>query len=223
MRELLIFLKAPRPGTVKTRLAAVIGDDLATSLYRAMASAVLQGTEGVPAQRRLCFTPRDAALELAEWWPGECLEPQTEGDLGARMDGAFGSAFERGAVAVVLIGTDALAVDRVAVEAGFDALREADVALRAARDGGYTLIGLRRPQPELFRDIAWSTGDVLEKTLARAASLGLRVALEGPDTDIDTVADVEHQREALRERLDPELMRRLEAVLERLPSASRPA
>lgn len=218
MRELLIFLKSPRPGTVKTRLAAVIGNELATSLYRGLVSTVLKGTGGVPARRRLCFTPGDAAFELAEWWPGESLEPQTGGDLGVRMDRAFAASFERGAVAAVLIGTDAPAVDRVAVEAAFEALREADVVLRAARDGGYTLIGLKRPHPELFRDIAWSTGEVLERTLARAASLGLRAALHGPDTDIDTVADLEYQMETLRGCLDPELIRRIRAALEARPS-----
>ena len=139
-----MFLKAPRTGAVKTRLAREIGDELAALLYRDLARAVIDATTPAPQEefsRILCFAPRDAEPEIAQWLGGEVLEPQSEGDLGARMDAAFAKSFARGSTKTVLVGTDSLNVDRRAVDAAFQALTRVDVVIRAAEDGGYTLIG----------------------------------------------------------------------------------
>lgn len=186
-----MFLKAPRTGAVKTRLAREIGDELAALLYRDLARAVIDATTPAPQEefsRILCFAPRDAEPEIAQWLGGEVLEPQSEGDLGARMDAAFAKSFARGSTKTVLVGTDSLDVDRRAVDAAFQALTRVDVVIRAAEDGGYTLIGLKERQTALFSDIAWSTDAVLSQTLARAAAAGLRAETSGFDTDIDDLA-----------------------------------
>lgn len=216
MRELLIFVKAPRVGEVKTRLAAVIGAPLATEVYRTLATAVLEATRPNAVgefARVICFTPADRLGEVAAWVKGETLLAQVSGDLGQRMDQAFAASFDRGSESSVIIGTDALAVDHAAVVSAFSALDTADVVLRAARDGGYTLIGLKKRQSSLFGDIPWSTGEVLAKTLARAATAGLEVVVQGPDTDIDTADDLRAQLEVLRPHLGPELAARVRTAL----------
>lgn len=210
--ELLVFLKAPRPGAVKTRLAAALGDELACHIYERLASAVLRAT--APGERGLftrvvCFAPADAEAEVAAWLGGEAKEPQAEGDLGERMDGAFARSFARGATKTVIVGTDSLDIDRAGVQAALDALDRADVVLRAAEDGGYTLVGLKRRHTELFAGPAWSTGTVLEKTRALAAAAGLSVVVHGPDRDIDTLDDLRREWARIEPHLEPAPARRV--------------
>lgn len=222
MRRLVVFLKAPRAGEVKTRLAASIGDDLAVHVYRALTGAVMAATRPRgPSDftRVVCFAPADAVNEITAWLGDETLLAQASGDLGARMDQAFAASFASGAEATVIIGTDSLAVDHAAVASAFSALETADLVLRAANDGGYTLIGLRKRQAALFQGIKWSSGEVLAETLARAAAAGLRVAVQGPDADIDTADDLRHQIDALEPCLSPEFARRIRLALGLPPGA----
>lgn len=222
MRRLVVFLKAPRAGEVKTRLGASIGEDLAVQVYRVLAGAVMAGTrpkDGDEFTRVICFAPADAEREIAAWLGHETLEAQTSGDLGRRMDQAFADAFAAGAQAAVIIGADSLAVDHAAVVDAFAALETKDVVLRAARDGGYTLVGLRTRQSALFENIRWSTAEVLAETLARAAAAGLRVSVQGPDADIDTVEDLRDQMKALEPHLPPELAGRIREALGLPPGA----
>jgi rSAM/selenodomain-associated transferase 1 len=213
-RALLVFLKAPRRGGVKTRLAASVGEDLALEVYRALAEAVVTSTTpgaGPSFDRVLCYAPPEAGREISNWFPDEATEAQAGTDLGERMLCAFASAFERGAEHVVLIGTDCPSIGRAIIEAAFDTLArpEVDVLLRAAEDGGYTLIGLKCPHSGLFEGIAWSTPQVLDATLAAAGRLGLRVLVEGPDRDIDTADDLRSSLDRLKSQLGEDLHRRL--------------
>ena len=220
--ELLVFLKAPRVGVVKTRLARHIGDELAVEVYRSLARAVLDATTPTPQEgfrRVLCFAPRDAGPEIAAWLGDEVLEPQSGGDLGARMDEAFANSFARGSTKTVIIGTDSLDVNRTAVDAAFQALDDVDVVIRAAEDGGYTLIGLTKRQTALFEDIAWSTGAVLSQTLARAAAAGLRVVNAGPDADIDDLAGLRRHWARVAPLLDAGVARRIEGAAFSTPPA----
>lgn len=201
---LLVFLKAPRPGLVKTRLAAVLGDTGAADLYRALAEETLQKTAPLDKEfsRFLFFTPPEAGDEMEAWLPGEALLAQEGLDLGARMEGAFERAFERGARRAVVIGSDIPALGRATVLEAFAALGEFDLVLGPARDGGYYLLGLNRPRPELFRDVSWSRPSVLATTLERAAALGLTVQTLSPLSDIDTPEDVRREWDGLTGLLD---------------------
>jgi len=212
-REVLVFLKAPRSGEVKTRLAAEIGDDLAVEIYRGLTAEVLRATEaaGSPTFSRIvCFAPRGAEEEIAAWLGDHhVLEPQSDGDLGARIEHAFATSFARGSSKTVIVGTDSLSIDRAAVGSAFASLDDADLVLRAAEDGGYTLIGLKQSQAALFTGIAWSTSLVLKETLARAAARGLRAVVEGPDADIDTLEDLRKNWSRIRPCLDPQTIERV--------------
>jgi rSAM/selenodomain-associated transferase 1 len=211
--RLIVFVKRPQPGEVKTRLAREIGDDDAAALYRALAEQVLRATApaGRAYGRVVCYAPADAGDDIARWLPGEERAPQAAGDLGRRMDDALARAFAEGAPRAVLIGTDAPGLSREHVEQAFDALRVHDLVLGPACDGGYYLVGLTAPRPALFEGIAWSTPAVLAQTLSKAAALGLRHHLLPRLRDVDTLADVRDEWT----RLAP-LLRGCEALRERI-------
>jgi rSAM/selenodomain-associated transferase 1 len=189
---LLVFVKRPRSGEVKTRLAQDLGADGAAAVYRALADAEIAGTQprGREYQRRFFYAPADAGSEVSEWLRGERLAPQEGADLGTRMAAAFQEAFRAGAERAAIIGSDVPWVTRERVNAAFAGLDAADVVLGPCDDGGYYLLALSRPRPELFEGIAWSTPTVVEATLDRARSHGLRVVLLEPLPDVDTLADI---------------------------------
>lgn len=187
--RLLVFVKAPRPGFVKTRLAASLGVEAATLAHTELVGVTLDRIAG-SANVTLCFTPADAEAEIASWRrPGWALLPQVAGDLGRRLERAFACAFAAGAARVAAIGTDCPDLTADDLGAAWRALDSADVVLGPAADGGYWLIGLRRPQPALFDGIAWSTDRVLRQTLAIARAAGLRVRLLRELRDVDDEAD----------------------------------
>jgi hypothetical protein len=140
---------------------------------------------------QLRFAPDDALQEIVPWlrptWSGAKQGP---GDLGERLVRAVASEFENGAEPVVMIGSDCPDVQASDIRDAWNALRDWDVVLGPAEDGGYYLIGLRRPEIDLFREIAWGSNTVLESTLARAKALNLKVHLLRALHDIDTVEDL---------------------------------
>ena len=187
--RLLIFLKAPRPGHVKTRLAAALGPERATEAYRFLVETLLHRLAELPTAE-LRFAPDDAAAEIRAWLhPGWTLAPQGPGDLGQRLTTAFAAAFADGAERVVIIGSDCPDVSVCDIEFAWSALHTNDVVLGPATDGGYWLIGLRHPAPELFTAMPWSTPQVFAETCARCARHRLRLQLLRELTDIDEPAD----------------------------------
>ncbi len=192
--RLLVFLKAPRHGTVKTRLAATIGPDNALAAYRELVAATLQPLVGLAPDIdvELRFAPDDARAELTPWLqPGWQARPQGAGDLGARLTRAFADAFADGCPHVTVIGSDCPYVTAADIRAALAALEQAgpELVLGPATDGGYWLLGLRAPHPEVFASIDWSTSQVRTQTLARAYSAGLRVIELRELSDVDTEAE----------------------------------
>ena len=187
--RLIIFVKAPRAGCVKTRLAQKVGADRACAIYEEIVATALSNLRSLHALE-LRFTPDDAREEIVAWMQGDwTAEPQGDGDLGERLERAFVSAFANGAERVVVIGSDAPDVKTADVRAAWKQLKLYDLVIGPSVDGGYWLIGLRSLQPELFREIRWSSDQVLAQTLARAKSFGLRVQLLRILQDIDTETD----------------------------------
>jgi rSAM/selenodomain-associated transferase 1 len=189
---LLVFLKQPRPGAVKTRLAPALGAPAAAELYRLLAEEEVRQTTPLPGEyeRTFCFAPAEARAEMEAWFPGEVLVPQEGRNLGSRMAAAFAMAFDEGARRVAIIGSDVPWVSRAAVGEALAALDDHDVVLGPARDGGYYLLALAQPQPALFHGIAWSTPSVLAATVERAGDMGLSVRRLEPLSDIDTMEDL---------------------------------
>lgn len=190
MTELcVIFVKPPRPGLVKTRVAATAGLERATAIYAELVSRLLRELAPLTAVQ-LRYAPDDALGEIQPWllsaWKA-C--PQSAGDLGERLNNAFEEAFAEGMTRVVIIGSDCPELARRDIVEAWSALAEGDLVLGPAADGGYWLVGLRKPVPALFQGIPWSTGKVLADTLAVARHLGLKTRLLRQLRDVDTEAD----------------------------------
>jgi rSAM/selenodomain-associated transferase 1 len=184
--KLIIFVKAPRPGQVKTRLAEAIGPVAACEAYKQLVRKVLDQVKEL-ATVELRFAPDDAADEIAEWLqPGWKALAQGNGDLGERLNRAFDHAFATGSERVVAIGSDCPAVTQADIHLAWNSLRKNDVVLGPACDGGYWLIGLKAPTAGIFENIAWSTSTVLEQTREHLKRTGRSYHLLRELTDVDT-------------------------------------
>lgn len=192
--RVVVFARAPELGRVKTRLARDLGDARALSLYRWLGATVLSSLTADPARPyalTVRVTPPDACDDVRAWVPGaDAYEPQGDGDLGARLARAVDDAFAAGDRAVVLVGTDCVAVTDARVREALAALASHDAALGPARDGGYYLLALARTLP-VFEAVPWSTERVAEETRARLRAAGARWAELPVETDIDTAADLD--------------------------------
>jgi uncharacterized protein len=192
VRALGIFVKAPIPGRVKTRLGAAIGAAGAATLYQRLGRRVVGAVAGSGYRTTVWFTPAGRGRYVREWLAGTgpvAFRPQHGVGLGARLIHAFAREFAAGARRVVIVGSDCPQVDRRVIRSAFTALDRYDVVLGPALDGGYYLIGLSAPRPALFRAIAWSTAAVARETRARAGALGLSCRVLRPLRDVDTVRD----------------------------------
>lgn len=197
---LAIFLKAPRPGEVKTRLIPALGAETALAVYRRMAEDVVGRTAPVEAEyeQLLFFAPPGARAEVEAWLPGAAWIEQRGADLGARMSAAFDDAFRRGATGVVLVGADVPSLTRADVRLALASLQDHDLVLGPARDGGYYLVALSRPRPPLFEDVRWGTASVFAATMEKAAALGLTVRILEERRDVDTLDDLRAEWPRLR-------------------------
>jgi rSAM/selenodomain-associated transferase 1 len=188
--RLIVFLRAPRPGFVKTRLAAALGPDSACAAYRRLIEHLLPALRESSLPVELRFTPDDAAGEVSRWLdPGWTLSPQGEGDLGDRLFRAVAESQAAGVERTLVIGTDCPYLISQDLQQAATALADADLVLGPAQDGGYWLIGLRRPIATLFEGIPWSTDRVLAVTKERAQSEGLVVRQLRCLADVDTPED----------------------------------
>ena len=180
-----VFARAPVLGRVKTRLAKDVGDVVALQAHRDLLERTLAAVESWPTE--LWLAGDAAALTSL---PAELVvRQQPAGDLGDRMLAAVASIVGRGVWAIV-IGSDCPVMSAVYIASAVDALAdENDVVFGPAEDGGYALVAMRNVHPQLFEGINWSTPQVLDQSLARAAALDLRVAILDTVWDVDSVAD----------------------------------
>jgi rSAM/selenodomain-associated transferase 1 len=198
-RVLGVFAKEPRPGQVKTRLAATIGAEPAARLYDAFLRDLLPRLVAIGATRVLAFAePSDRAFFRSLCGDHFELEVQSGDDLGARMATFFSIQFARGASRVVLIGSDSPDLPISHIENAFASLDRHDVVLGPCDDGGYYLIGMSRVIPEIFQEIAWSTPSVFDQTKSRLDQLGVRTAVLESWYDIDSLDDLRRLAFAIR-------------------------
>jgi len=185
-RVVVIFTKWPRPGQGKRRLGRDIGFARAALLARAfLADTLTLVARSTPDHLVIAYAPRLARGRFADAAPGAVLVPQPRGAFGARLEQALAAGLALGD-RVVLIGSDSPTISPLTVRAAFARLDQADCVIGPSEDGGYYLIGCRRPLPEtLFSAIPWSTPAVLATTLARARDARLRVARLRRSYDVD--------------------------------------
>ncbi len=190
----IVFAKAPRPGHAKTRLTPALGELGAAQLAERLMHATLQqAVDAAIGPVELCVTPdRDhPAFTAAASQHAIALTDQGDGDLGQRMAHAFERVLATQPRAL-LVGTVAPALDATCLRHAAAALGEADAVFVPAADGGYALIGLRRPAPTLFAGMRWSHAHVMADTRERIARSGLRHVELPAVHDIDEPADLIH-------------------------------
>ena len=192
--RLILFTRYPEPGCTKTRLIPHLGAEGAAALQRQMTEYVLTQVVALqsdfPLSVEIRFAGGDAAQMQA--WLGRKLlyQPQNEGDLGARLVCAFQQGFQAGMERIVVIGSDCPEVKPKQMIKAFNHLQQNDLVLGPAKDGGYYLIGLRQPQPDLFQNIAWGTAKVFQQTDAIAQRLGLSIGYLDCLSDVDRPEDL---------------------------------
>ena len=187
---LCVFVKAPVPGRVKSRLARELGADAAFEAYRILVERVLDAVSPVEFPVEL-WVSGDPENPLVHEWSrrhGLAVRRQPPGDLGRKMHGAISSCCEAGRPGIV-IGSDLPAVDADYVNRAASLLAERDVVLGPTEDGGYALIGLNTPVAALFAGIDWGTDRVYRQTRDKIDRLGLSAAELPMTWDVDTPAD----------------------------------
>lgn len=197
--KLIVFTKFPTPGETKTRLIPTLSPEEACEVHTQLAKHTMDlanqfsEVSGVALEVRYAGGSRSGMRN----WLGEehVYRSQGRGDLGRRMRRAFDAAFRAGWRSVAIIGTDCPEITTDLLEGVFGELDRSDLVLGPAKDGGYYLIGLRRPRPgksvpNLFDGIRWGTGEVLERTLDRATREGLTVTQFRTLSDVDRPEDL---------------------------------
>ncbi len=191
--KLIIFTRYPSPGKVKTRLSGTLGRIGAASLHQEMTQHILETARDVAGLRitvEVHFQGGRKTLMARMFGNNLVFLRQKGTDLGERMLHSFSRSFDRGATRVVLIGTDCPGITRGTVMTAFDLLGENDCVFGPADDGGYYLIGLKKPVPQLFENIPWGKGSTLHKTLEAARMHGLSYALLERLRDVDRPEDL---------------------------------
>ena len=197
MPTLGIFAKRPVPGAVKTRLAAAIGDEAAARFYEVSLRTLLARLRGLNLRRVIAHAGNsEADLAWFQQFEGYELWPQPDGDLGQKLTAWFDFACATDG-RVLVIGSDSPTLPLQYILDAITALDTADCVIGPALDGGYYLLGLRRPVPELFTGITWSSPLVLAQTCARTVQQGLMVALLPYWNDVDDMDDLVTLRDQL--------------------------
>lgn len=194
--QLILFTRYPQAGLTKTRLIPALGAQGAADFQRRMTERLVEEVRRLGNSRPFDFVIRydggDPALMRR--WLGDTLTflPQQGENLGVRMRRAFADSFEAGHQRVVIVGADCPALSAAVMAQALDGLDQADVVLGPARDGGYYLVGLGAPLPELFSRIDWGTGAVLSQTLRNAARLRASVTMLEELADVDRPEDLHY-------------------------------
>jgi len=189
-RCLILFIKYPGKGMVKSRLARRFGDEFAAGLYENFIFDILATLDEFAGQVQIYFYPPEKETELKKLF-GDKYEyrPQRGADLGERMSDAFTRSFAEGFPSVILIGSDLPDLPRKIIEEAFAALEgQNDAVIGPVADGGYYLIGLKKHTftPDIFRRLSWSTSSVLAETTNILQACGRRLRFMDEWHDIDT-------------------------------------
>lgn len=193
---LMIFLKYPEPGKVKTRLASSIGDKKAALYYRDFVGTILKNTSSLKYVRHIFYSPKEKSKEIANWLGSQEVYYEQEGEcLGERQANAFAKSFRQGAKKVVVIGTDNPLVNNDLIVEAMSLLQVNDIVVGPCADGGYYLLGMKKKNDDLFNGIEWSTDKTFERLMNNAENIGLSAGVLREGFDVDTVEDLNMLKE----------------------------
>ncbi|PIQ48926.1 MAG: glycosyltransferase [Cytophagales bacterium CG12_big_fil_rev_8_21_14_0_65_40_12] len=186
---LIIFVKNPELGRVKTRLAATVGDQAALNIYKRLLDRTKQITSALPFDKTVFY---DRILDEEDLWnaKGFTKDLQQEGDLGQRMSTAFQRSFEKGYKRICIIGSDCYELTTEILNDAFNVLKSKNTVIGGAKDGGYYLVGMNQWLPKIFANKAWSTAEVYNSTIKDFVELGMTYAELPKLNDVDTEEDL---------------------------------
>jgi rSAM/selenodomain-associated transferase 1 len=186
---LIIMAKAPDAERVKTRLMGHIPDEERLNLYLSLLTGTIQKLKEMrDTDTFICFSPSAAESYFSRFQMK--IFPQSEGDLGRRMFRAIEKVLHEGYRKAVLVGVDIPELSAPIVERAFDLLSHNDIVFGPAMDGGYYLVGLKRPLREIFLGIEWSTERTLTQSVEKARKLGYTIGYTERLSDLDTPEDL---------------------------------
>jgi rSAM/selenodomain-associated transferase 1 len=203
---LLVFVRVPKTGRVKTRLAGAVGPKQACRLYRLFVEDLLAGLSMDQYDTVICYDPPDGKEEIASWL-GSAFDYQAQqgSSLGEKMAHAFAWAFAQGSARTVLIGSDIPDLNAAVIEQAFAGLNTHESVMGPTVDGGYYLIGFSAAAfcPQVFRSMPWGTPRVFHDTMNVLKAEKLSVRVLSLFRDIDRIEDLADLLE--RARRKPEL------------------
>lgn len=191
--RLIIFVKLPEKGRVKTRLSAVLGEDAVLELYKCFVEDIIAAVSQLGCRPLIAYHPEDAGAKIAAWLGDENdYFAQAGADLGTRMSNAFQRVFGQGTLRAVLIGSDFPDLPAEIINQAFSSLQANDAVIGPAKDGGYYLIGFRHEAflSRVFEGVSWSTAEVFEQTMSIIAQQGLNIHQLPIWRDIDRPEDI---------------------------------
>lgn len=187
---LIIFVRNPVLGKVKTRLAKDIGDEKALEIYKLLLNHTFEITKDLDCHKFIYYADEIASIDV---WDSEVFSKRIQfgDDLGARMYNAIRELFEEGFNKVIIIGSDCLELSSAILEEAIIHLNQNDAVIGPAQDGGYYLLALNSLCPELFRNKIWSSKYVYESTIQDFIRLSKSYHTLPKLNDIDNASDLE--------------------------------
>ncbi|QEH42521.1 TIGR04282 family arsenosugar biosynthesis glycosyltransferase [Chitinophaga sp. XS-30] len=188
-KALIIFVRHPVLGRVKTRIAATLGEETALAVYRELLVHTAAITRPVQADKFVFYADGTQENDL---WDAAVYQKraQADGDLGERMQQAFRELFAAGYQHIAIIGSDCFALGTAVIDTAFSSLQSSRVVAGPSTDGGYYLLGMRAFAPSLFENKRWSTGSVMSDTLQSVQALGWDYTLLPTLSDVDEATDI---------------------------------
>lgn len=189
-RAVICFTRVPRPGVTKTRLLPVLTPEQCVGLHWAFLRDLAEIYRKLEAHLFVAYTPDADWEDLKTVFPHAGYIPQKGDNLGERMHRVIRKVLDLGYESVILTGADLPLMTVSHLESGFAALEEKDIAIGPTSDGGYYLIGMKKPCREVFRIEGYGGASVFENTVAAAEDAGRTVGLARTCDDVDTPEDL---------------------------------
>ena len=188
-KALIVFVRNPVLGTVKTRVAKTIGDEAALRLYKKLLLHTHEIIKNIACHKYIFYADE---IAMEDSWPNNIYkkEVQINSGLGAKMEAAFKKAFDGGHKHVLIIGSDCYDLTAAIINEAFVALKTNDVVLGPAKDGGYYLLGQSKLNTDLFSIGEWSTSLVLAQTIEACERSGLSYKKLELLSDVDEASDI---------------------------------
>ncbi|WP_419784040.1 TIGR04282 family arsenosugar biosynthesis glycosyltransferase [Maridesulfovibrio sp.] len=188
----IIFVKFPVAGKVKTRIGQDLGFETAAELYTAFVEDMLHNLESIGISPIIAFDPFQPEEKYRDWLGDRHYIPQHGENLGARMFNALQKVFKGGSNTAILTGSDLPDLDPEIVQQAMLNIKKAPACIGPASDGGYYLIGFQKDYltKSIFENMEWSTERVFGETISRLKKINIKPAILSEHQDMDTIADL---------------------------------